>query len=292
MQGKTNRDTSFLPMAFLFVDRITELDSGKHAVGEYHMPEGLLRLPAWLVAEAIGQLASWVAIERSDFRARPVAALAGEVHATYAEVSGRSAKLRVDLDRCDGQTIVYRGWADVSGTRVGELKRCAGAMLSMEEFDDPDRERERYRRLRGEGLPGGDFVGELPPLEFLEESRVPGRKLLARLDVPRDAPFFSDHFPRKPVFPATLLIDAEVRVALELARQVVDAPARPLLRLARVRNVKVRAFTEPGQILQLRADLRSSSSASAEVDVSAWSGERRVATSRVDVAAPQLKAES
>jgi len=103
------------------------------------------------------------------------------------------------------------------------------------------------------------------------------------LNVPRAAPFFSDHFPRKPVFPATLLIDAEVRVALELAREAVEGRARPLMRLTRVRNVKVRAFTSPGQTLHLRAELRSASADAAEVDVSAWSAERRVATSRVEL---------
>jgi 3-hydroxymyristoyl/3-hydroxydecanoyl-(acyl carrier protein) dehydratase len=272
-------------MSFLFVDRITELERGKRAVGEYRMPSGLRQLPAWLVAEAIGQLASWVGIEKSDFRCRPVAALAGEVAATHATVSGEAAELRVDVDRCDAQTIVYRGQAYVGGTLVGELRRCAGAMLAIEEFDDPEVVRERYRLLRGEGAPGGDFIDELPSLSLSEEGRVLGKRLLGELNVPRTAPFFADHFPRKPVFPATLLIEAEVRVALALAREVVATPALPLLRLVRVRNVKVRAFTSPGQTLHLRAELRSASAETAEVDVSAWSGERRVATSRVELSA-------
>lgn len=277
-------------MSFLFVDRITELESGNRAVGQYHLPAGLRQLPAWLVAEAIGQLASWVAIERSDFRSRPVAALAGEVTATYAEVSGRSAELRVDLDRCDGQTIVYRGRALVEGAPVGELKRCAGALLALEEFDDPEIVRDSFRILRGQGMPGGDYIDELPPLQC---GRVVGDRLVAELPVPRSAPFFSDHFPRKPVFPATLLIDAQARVALELGRHVVQVPARSRLCLTRVKNVKVRAFTEPGQILQLRADLRSAAADRAEVDVSAWSGERRVATSKVEVGVdPRPNAES
>jgi 3-hydroxymyristoyl/3-hydroxydecanoyl-(acyl carrier protein) dehydratase len=143
--------------------------------------------------------------------------------------------------------------------------------------------RERYRLLRGEGVPGGDFLDELPNLNLSEEGRVSGKRLLGELNVPRVAPFFSDHFPRKPVFPATLLIEAEVRIALELGREVVNERARPLLRLVRVRNVKVRAFTSPGQTLLLRAEIRSASGETAEVDVSAWSGERRVATSRVEL---------
>jgi 3-hydroxymyristoyl/3-hydroxydecanoyl-(acyl carrier protein) dehydratase len=272
-------------MSFLFVDRIIELESGRHAVGEYHMPAGLRRMPAWLVAEAIGQLASWVAIERSDFRGRPVAALAGEVTATYAEVSGGSARLKVDVDRCDGQTIVYRGQAHVGDIFVGELKRCAGAMLPMQEFDDPERVRERYQLLRSEGVPGGDFVDPLPRLDVLEGNHGSAGQLVAELKVPSSGSFFSDHFPRKPVFPATLLIDAEARLALELARQAVEEPARSLLRLTRVKNVKVRAFTSPGQTLQIRAALRSSDPDRAEADVSAWFGERRIATSRVELKA-------
>jgi 3-hydroxymyristoyl/3-hydroxydecanoyl-(acyl carrier protein) dehydratase len=155
-------------------------------------------------------------------------------------------------------------------------------MLDTHEYDDPPHERERYRLLRDEGTPGGDFIDDLPHVEMSGESRVPGDPLLAQLNVPRSAPFFSDHFPRKPVFPATLLIDAEARVALELAREVVEAQARPLLRLARVKNVKVRAFTSPGQTLQLRAELSSFSADAADLNVSAWSGDQRVATSRVE----------
>ncbi|MEI8334007.1 MAG: transcription termination factor NusA, partial [Chloroflexota bacterium] len=37
--------------------------------------------------------------------------------------------------------------------------------------------------------------------------------------VPAAAPFFADHFPRRPVFPATLLLDAQIRLALPLAAQ-------------------------------------------------------------------------
>ena len=46
-----------------------------------------------------------------------------------------------------------------------------------------------------------------------------GKSLRANLNVPREATFFADHFPRNPVFPATLLLDAQIRVAAELVEK-------------------------------------------------------------------------
>ena len=64
--------------AFSFVDRITEFAPGKRARGEFWVPEAVSAFPSCLVAEAVGQLAAWVAMNRVDFRGRPVAALATE----------------------------------------------------------------------------------------------------------------------------------------------------------------------------------------------------------------------
>ena len=63
--------------AFSFVDRIREYTRrGSHARGFFTIPDGLDAFPSCLVAEAVGQLASWVAMDHIDFRGRPVAALA------------------------------------------------------------------------------------------------------------------------------------------------------------------------------------------------------------------------
>ena len=64
--------------AFSFVDRITEFVPGTRAKARFAVPAGLASFPSCLVAEAVGQLAAWVAMAHIDFRGRPVAALASE----------------------------------------------------------------------------------------------------------------------------------------------------------------------------------------------------------------------
>jgi hypothetical protein len=63
--------------AYSFVDRITALTPGTRARGRFAVPVDILPLASCLVAEAVGQLAAWVAMAHVSFRGRPVAALAG-----------------------------------------------------------------------------------------------------------------------------------------------------------------------------------------------------------------------
>jgi 3-hydroxymyristoyl/3-hydroxydecanoyl-(acyl carrier protein) dehydratase len=74
--------------------------------------------------------------------------------------------------------------------------------------------------------------------------------LQAQLAVPEQAAFFEDHFPRRPVFPATLLLDALLQLAVRVVGQAANGKT---LRLTRITNVKVRAFTAPGASLALSA---------------------------------------
>ena len=64
--------------AFSFVDRITDYEpEGRARAAFFAVPDGrCAAFPSCLVAEAVGQLAAWVAMAHIDFRGRPVAALA------------------------------------------------------------------------------------------------------------------------------------------------------------------------------------------------------------------------
>ena len=95
--------------------------------------------------------------------------------------------------------------------------------------------------------------------------------------MPESAPFFADHFPRRPVYPATLLADAQSQLAVRLAarRLGVDVDrVRPI----RVSDFKVRSFSPPGQVLELAAELQSASDGRAVVVVSATAEGKRVAS--------------
>jgi 3-hydroxymyristoyl/3-hydroxydecanoyl-(acyl carrier protein) dehydratase len=269
--------------AFSFVDRITEFIDGSRARGFFWVPQGIQVFPSCLVAEAVGQLAAWVAMSKVDFRGRPVAALATETRFQGAVLPGDVLELAVEIEDCDDNMVVYGGSAFVEGRQVIELEHCLGPMLPVEDFDAPDALRERLSLLRDQGAPRGRFPGvDLP--ETVPIKHVPGKSLRANLKVPRAAPFFADHFPRNPVFPATLLLDAQIRVAAKL----VEATCGPQFASpvpARLTHFKMRAFIAPGEEVELEATLSSQDALAARFKLSAEIAGKPVATARVEFAA-------
>jgi 3-hydroxymyristoyl/3-hydroxydecanoyl-(acyl carrier protein) dehydratase len=268
--------------AFSFVDRITTFEPAKRATGRFHVPGHVVRFPPALVAEAVGQLAAWVAMANVDFARRPVAALAGETRFLGAVAPGDTVELAVEIENCDADGVAYGGWASVRGARVLELERCLGPMLPQEEFDAPAAVRADFEVLRGAGAPIDRFPG-VPTLDVVAADGVAGEWVQAILDVPATAPFFGDHFPRRPVFPATLLLHAQTALALELARGAEAWRAGRELALARVRDVKMRAWILPGQRVELRADLAAPDADAATVKLAARVDRATVATGRAEI---------
>jgi 3-hydroxymyristoyl/3-hydroxydecanoyl-(acyl carrier protein) dehydratase len=266
--------------AFSFVDRITDLDAGKRARGLFAIPAHVREFPPCLVAEAVGQLAAWVAMSAIEFRGRPVAALAAETRFRGDVQPGQTLELKVEIDHCDDEAVAYGGWAAVAGRQVAELEHCLGPMLPAEEFDSLAALRERFALICGHGASPGRFPGvDLAPPVVSEHT--PGRSLRATLQVPTHAAFFGDHFPRRPVFPATLLLDAQMRLAGRLAAEAQTGTASALV-LKRMNNVKVRSFTTPGQALELGAEATPQEDGTLRIALSARAGGKSVATARVE----------
>ncbi len=269
---------------FSFVDRITDIEGDTRARGRFAVPAELAHFSPCLVAEAVGQLAAWVAMARDDFRRRPLAALAGEGHILGDVLPGRILELGVEIEDWDDDAVAYAGWASIGDTPVIELRNCVGALLPLEDFDDPVRARERFALLRGAGAQPGRFPGVADADMRLIE-REPGKRLRALMHVPASAPFFADHFPRRAVFPATLLLDAQIRLAIELAREAPPAAASVRLRPLRVADLKLRSFILPGQAVETTAEVAAESSHTVVVALTARADGKRVATARVEVAA-------
>jgi 3-hydroxymyristoyl/3-hydroxydecanoyl-(acyl carrier protein) dehydratase len=266
--------------AFSFVDRITAFEAGRRARGRFAVPAGLPAFSACLVAEAVGQLAVWVAMAQAEFRRRPVAALSEEMRLVREAAPGETLDLGVEIESGDPDAIAFGGWARVAGAPILEMRRCVGPLLPLEEFDAPEAVRGDLETLRGPGVRPGRFPGIALP-DLSPTDRIPGRRLQAAMQVPASAPFFADHFPRRPVFPASLLLDAQIRLAVRLAEEVLPPGRR--LRPARVADVKMRAFILPGQTVLIEAGLRSATEGAAELTLTAMVDERRVATGRVEI---------
>jgi len=268
--------------AYSFVDRIDAFESGRHAKGVFAIPASLAAFPAALVAEAVGQLAAWTAMDRIEFRGRPVAALATETR-FYADAKpGDVLTLATDLFACDDEAVAYNGRASVGGKTIVELVDCLGPMLPVAEFDAPELLRERLALLRGPGAEPGRFRG-IDPLRVHVDRRDPGTELVATLDVPAVAAFFGDHFPRRPVFPATLLLDTKMRLAVDLASEndaMRGAKARPL----RMTHVKMRSFIVPSQIVEIGVKLIADDNENLKAMLTAKTDGRTVASARLELA--------
>jgi len=264
--------------AFTFVNRITAIQPGTSVRGNYLIPPGIGDFSQSLVGEAVGQLAAWAAMAAVDFKCRPVAGLAGMIELLAPIRPGQMLELSAELESVDTEAVSYHGEASVNGIPAIRLQNCVGPMLPVEEFDDPQSLRKHFALLCTNGSTPGDFGG-IPPLAFTRNGGEPGKSAHGTLKVPASALFFADHFPRRPVFPGTLLMNLNLQLAASLAAEI---PGRWELRT--VSNVKLRTFILPGEQLELEAKLGAITDNSATVVVETRKKKKLVGGVRVSFA--------
>jgi 3-hydroxymyristoyl/3-hydroxydecanoyl-(acyl carrier protein) dehydratase len=268
--------------AYSFVDRIVEFESGRHARGTFAIPAALPAFSSALVAEAVGQLAAWTAMDHIAFRGRPVAALATDTRFHAEARPGTTLELQADLFACDDDAVAYNGRASVDGVMVVELVDCLGPMLPVADFDAPEAMRERLALLRDGGAEPARFHG-IEPMPVQIDQRQAGVEIIASFVVPARARFFADHFPRRPVFPATLLLDTQMSLAVELARES-PAMAGATPQAVRMTHVKMRSFIVPSQHLLITVSLSPGSGDTVKAMLSASTDGRTVASARLELA--------
>jgi 3-hydroxymyristoyl/3-hydroxydecanoyl-(acyl carrier protein) dehydratase len=269
-------------MSFSFVDRITEIEPRRRARGVFRVPDSVEKFPAALLVEAVGQLAAWVAMAADDFTRRPVAALAQRITLAHSLPAGTIIDLAVEVARCDRDAMLYQGTASVDGTELTRLHRCLGPMLPLADFDAPEAVRQRFEMLCGEGLAPRVYDSNEWLLDLRDEE-LADEQGSALLRVP-DAAFLADHFPRKPVLPATLLFDAQLRMAVRLALATMVVEPGTFLVAAVLRDAKVRAFMPPGTELVLGAHVFAARR-TGEIAVTAKCEGKQVASARVEIVA-------
>jgi len=239
-------------MSFQLVDRITSFQPGSGARGEFEPPPLEGHVPLGVLVEAIGQLASWVAMKKLDFEFRPVAASAGRVGVNGSLPDEGCFELAVEITGIRHNVLSYRGEASLAGKPLLALDRALGPLLPMERFDDRDRVRAVFTTLRSEGLPVRPLPSPIdysPAIEMVRSTA--GREFTAQLTLPEASAIYADHFPRQPVYPATLLLDAQIQQAATFFRAQGEQP----LSVNEVTGVKVRAFSGPAEELSLHGTL-------------------------------------
>ena len=265
--------------AFSFVDRIQPGASGTQIRGSYHIPAGLPDFPGSLVAEAVGQLAAWAAMKAVDFRARPVAGIASRVQLGTAARPGQTLELAAMIETVDDEAVGYGGTASVDGLTIVRLEHCVGPMMPVAEFDDPQLLRARFELLCGAGASPGAFRG-VPALALNRTGGETGQIARANLQVPASSPFFSDHFPRKPVFPGSLLMHYQLQLAAALAAEIPPPNGTPWS-LQAISDLKLRSFIPPGSLLELEVKRLGGTGQTAELALEGRREQRLVGAARV-----------
>jgi 3-hydroxymyristoyl/3-hydroxydecanoyl-(acyl carrier protein) dehydratase len=243
--------------AFSFVDRILQFSPGRSATGLFRVPERVDRFPSTLAIEAVGQLAAWVAMAQLRFRLRPVAGVAGGILFGPSIRPGQVLELSVDIAECDEEAVKYSGSAHAHGLEVARLGHSLGPMLPSEDFDDAQALSRRFARLCGEGAAEDRYAG-VPRHDIEIVDLAPGEHVRGVLRVPpTSTAFFSDHFPRRPVFPGTMLLDAQIELSLQAAAAASHWPSAARIAATAVPETKIRNFIAPGDQVELHTQFIS-----------------------------------
>jgi 3-hydroxyacyl-[acyl-carrier-protein] dehydratase len=90
-------------------------------------------------------------------------------------------------------------------------------------------------------------------IDAVEALDPEGGTIVARADVPVESPVFEGHFPGSPLVPGVLLIETMAQASGFMLLSRMKFEKMPFL--ANVTSAKMRTFVEPGEILQVEAEL-------------------------------------
>ncbi len=266
-------------MRFLFVDRILALTPEGNAWGVKHVTPDDYYLcldtnkrrcfvPA-LVGETVGQLAAWDVMQRNDFTMRPVAGIAERARLHRPVYVGETIHLATSIKSLDDTSVHYSGEARVGGEIVFELIGALGPMRPMEAFIDKDVVRAQFDELNRPGTwpktaqahaplnesnPSVDpRVDSLVRFDRVVEHEV-GVRITAEKSITRAAPYFPDHFPKKPVLPMTILLECLMNLGRDFTKQAF--PEKPH-RVLEARRIKMNDFLMPGDVVTATLSIKA-----------------------------------
>jgi 3-hydroxyacyl-[acyl-carrier-protein] dehydratase len=174
---------------------------------------------------------------------------------------GQTLTLSARAESIEEDAVDYNGQATVEGVPIVRLHHCVGPMVALEDFDDAEAVRGRFELLQTTGAEPGRFRG-LPhlPLDYETNGATPAHSAI--LQVPATGDFFADHFPRRPVFPGSLLMHSNLELAARFAAQLPGLTPRGSWQPAAIANMKLRAFIPPGEPIRIEVSVENSGSSS------------------------------
>ncbi|MDF1757454.1 MAG: hydroxymyristoyl-ACP dehydratase [Legionellaceae bacterium] len=251
-------------MSFLFVDRILDFIPGKSCRGLKHIThndtymfrnknDNLCFNPS-MIGETLGQLAAWNAMFSVDFQKRPVAGVVESARLNRNILVGETLILEAVLDNIDDTAVQYHAFAKVGDEEVFRISSALGPMLPMNDFINEDLVRRQYNEISRPGewhdehsdieLIPGVTQAPIVPLSYDKVVECePLVRIVATMKVSRQAPFFPDHFPNKPVLPMTALLECNINLAHIF---IAKSNFKNQYQLQELRKIKMNDFVHPG----------------------------------------------
>jgi 3-hydroxymyristoyl/3-hydroxydecanoyl-(acyl carrier protein) dehydratase len=270
-------------MNFLFVDRILDFVPGKSITGIKHVTlsdtyftqtQGKFALLHSIIGEALGQLCSWYVLKSTDFQLRLVGGVIEEIQMIGDAHVGDTIFLENEIPElnCEDRFVRVNARASVKGKPILLFKNGIAPLLPLEEFNDPEDSKKDFARLyRPEAhfdhssdpekfdYPLDNPTPELAPFIYDKIlSWKPGHELIAQKNISMTAPYFADHFPRKPLYPLSIMIEHNLHLSYaffgkEMSKTI---PLKKCLRPIAVRKIKIGNFVQPGDSVVTRISLK------------------------------------
>lgn len=258
-------------MRFLFVDRIIESFPGELIRGIKHITQDDTYLTVdeqgrscfipSLIGETLGQLAAWNVMHYLEFTHRPVAGIVAKASMHRPAYVGETLLLESFIERIEDSVMQYHSVARIGHEAVFTLEGALGPLLPMDDFIDSEQVKQQFDEVNRPGdwssmestpLLHRDFTTnvELPRVSMTFDrvcSCEPKVSLIAEKRITRAAPYFPDHFPKKPVLPLTVLLECKLNLAREFVARSGYALSYGVFEL---RKIKMNEFVYPGDVLE------------------------------------------
>jgi 3-hydroxymyristoyl/3-hydroxydecanoyl-(acyl carrier protein) dehydratase len=258
-------------MRFLFVDKIERMTADSISGAKSFPVTAPMQyangeVAPGVVAEAIGQLVSWLCIKNNNFTARPVFLFADKIRILGAVQAGETVDLtaHIDSQNIEDGTFVFSGEAAVAGKPVHAVESCHGYFMPLSDLEDPETTKRRFEKMTQKDgrleLDGDTGVFDFASLvdEVLEmQTKGPKKAILARKTMRLDERFYPDHFPRMPVTPIVMINE----MIGQSAGLLLGADKRYVLRPKAVEGIKIRNFVKPGDSVEIKVTVNKEANA-------------------------------
>ncbi|RUR13411.1 hydroxymyristoyl-ACP dehydratase [Legionella sp. km772] len=258
-------------MRFLFVDRIIESSPGEFIRGLKHITQddrcltldkqGQPCFISSLIGETLGQLAAWNVMAHNDFSLRPVAGVVASARVCRPAYLGETLLLESYIDAVDDTAVQYHSIARVGNEPVFIIEGALGPLLPMTDFISSQEVRAQYQEIYRPGdwaqisssvnsdIPHTLDMNILPytamTFDRLIDS-IPGESISAEKRITRAAPYFPDHFPKKPVLPMTVLLECIQQLTEQF---LIIASLTERYQIVELRRIKMNVFVQPGEVV-------------------------------------------